>query len=312
MQIFWVSGAIGKIHSFNLSLKTVVIGFGLLALLLMATGSALQFLGFRLALEYDPQIARQMGNLHTAFELENLNAVYHARLSDLEKEQRVLMGKVRDLEASNVRLTETLVPKAVVTVRPKASAQGGNYQPGFDTKSAVAGSVLDAIRQHQRQMQVQNNNMASELRFWQAEIERLESLPLSLPVTLNQVMISSLFGDRVDPVTKRKAFHAGIDFEVPPQTLIVSAGSGVVIFAGWDAQYGNTVVIRHRDGYASRYAHASELLVSEGTSVIKGQLIARSGNTGRSTGPHLHFEVTKNNQTINPSSFLIALIPPQH
>lgn len=307
MQIFWVSGAVGKIHSFNLSFKSVVLGFTLLTLLLLTTGSVLQFLGFRMALEYDPQIARQLGNLHTAVEIENLNAVYRARLADLEREQRTIMGKVKELEASNTRLNETLVPKTVVTIRQKTGAQGGVYQESWDQNRPAQGSILEAMKQLHHKMQAQTSYLSSEIFYWQAAAERLEALPLSLPVALSHTIVSSGFGERIDPVTKHKAFHAGIDFEVPPQTPVVAAGSGTVIFAGWDAQYGNSIVIRHRDGYASRYAHASELLVSEGASVFKGQQIAKSGNTGRSTGPHLHFEVLKNNQAVAPMGYLVAM-----
>jgi hypothetical protein len=86
MQVFWVSGPVGRINSFSLSFRTVVLAVLLLSLSLLALGSALQFFGFRLALEYDPQIARRLGNLHTAMELESLNAVYHA--PDQEKSLR--------------------------------------------------------------------------------------------------------------------------------------------------------------------------------------------------------------------------------
>lgn len=307
MQIFWVSGAVGKIHSFNLSFKSVVLGFTLLTLLLLTTGSVLQFLGFRMALEYDPQIARQLGNLHTAVEIENLNAVYRTRLTELEREQRTIMGKVKELEVSNTRLTETLVPKTVVTIRQRIGAQGGLYETRWDQSHSGQGSILEAMRQLHHKMQSQTSYLSAELFYWQAAAERLEALPLSLPVALSHTIVSSGFGERVDPVTKHRAFHAGIDFEVPPQTPIVAAGSGTVTFAGWDAQYGNSIVIRHREGYASRYAHASELLVLEGASVFKGQQIARSGNTGRSTGPHLHFEVLKNNQAVAPMGYLVAM-----
>jgi len=77
--------------------------------------------------------------------------------------------------------------------------------------------------------------------------------------------------------------------------------------AGWDSQYGKTVVIQHLDGHSTRYAHASELLVKQGQNVKRGELISKSGNTGRSTGPHLHFEVLKDDKPVDPTQYLWAL-----
>lgn len=307
MQVFWVSGAVGKISSFNLSLKTIVLGCALLVLLLLTTGSAMQFFGFRLALEYDPQIARRLGNLHTALELENLNAVYRARLQELEREQQTLIGKVRDLEAANVKLADTLIPKSVASLRPQTRAQGGAYLPSVEPTAGRDASVLGAIQRLRDQTQTQNGFLSSAVSTWQAQIDFLEQLPVSLPVDDGRAAISSGFGNRADPITRQTAFHAGLDFELPLQTPILAAGAGRVSFAGWDGPYGYTVVIRHQHGFSSRYAHASQLLVREGSVVAKGQVIARSGNSGRSTGPHLHFEVIRNSQTLDPAAYLIAM-----
>jgi murein DD-endopeptidase MepM/ murein hydrolase activator NlpD len=307
MQIFWVSGPVGRIHSFNLSAKTVVFGFAVLAVLLVGIGSALQFFGFRLALEYDPQIARQLGNLHTAVELENLNAVYHGRLKEIETEQRVLLEKVKGFEAANAKLVETLTPAVVVRSRPQPRAQGGAYVPQTHRSVHMNGSVLDALHDFGKSTRSQNRSLADRLNAWQSDIAWLEGLPISLPVAPANASISSGFGERSDPFSRRRAMHTGLDFELPLQTTVVAAGAGTVIEAGWDSQYGHVVVIRHRDGYTSRYAHNSALLVHEGMMVTKGQTIARSGNSGRSTGPHLHFEVLKNGQPIDPAQVLVVL-----
>lgn len=285
-----------------------MIGFVLMALLLIAAGSALQILGFRLALEYDPQIARQLGNLHTAVELENLNAVYHARLKEIESEQRALLDKVKAFEAANAKLVETLTPSVVVRSRPQARAQGGVFKQQREGRSPqFSGSVLDALHDFSQSTRSKNHSLAERLTAWQNDIAWLESLPISLPVLPSNANLSSGFGERADPFSRRRAMHTGLDFELPMQTPVLAAGAGTVIEAGWDGAYGYTVVIRHRDDYTSRYAHASELLVREGNTVSKGQPIARSGNSGRSTGPHLHFEVLKNGQPIDPAQVLVVL-----
>lgn len=117
---------------------------------------------------------------------------------------------------------------------------------------------------------------------------------------------SSNFGWRIDPFTGQKGFHEGIDFPAEVGTPIVAAASGKVIFADVHPQYGKMIEIDHGNGLVSRYAHASVLLVKEGDLVVRGQQVGRVGTTGRSTGPHLHFEVRLNGTPQNPARFLRA------
>ena len=104
----------------------------------------------------------------------------------------------------------------------------------------------------------------------------------------------------------RNALHEGVDFPAEAGTPILAAASGKVTFAGWHPQYGRLVEIDHGNGLTSRYAHARELLVSDGELVTRGQRVASVGSTGRSTGPHLHFEVRLNGVPQNPARFLAS------
>jgi len=122
------------------------------------------------------------------------------------------------------------------------------------------------------------------------------------PVT--QARITSGFGYREDPFTGRRAFHAGIDFGAPEGTKVNSVAAGVVNWAGRHPEYGNMVEIRHGNGLVTRYAHNKTLLVKPGDVVKKGQVIALSGSTGRSTAPHVHFEVYKNGRVVDPASYI--------
>lgn len=116
--------------------------------------------------------------------------------------------------------------------------------------------------------------------------------------------ISSGFGFRTDPINGGGFTHTGVDIPAPAGTTIVAAASGYVMKAGYAGSYGNRVIIMHGNGYATLYAHNSSLLVSSGQSVSKGQAIARCGTTGRSTGPHCHFEVRVNGVPRNPRNYL--------
>lgn len=112
--------------------------------------------------------------------------------------------------------------------------------------------------------------------------------------------IVSGFGYRRHPILGGVRFHYGVDIAAPFGTTIRAAADGVVVFAGWRRAYGNTVIIDHGNGLATLYAHCSELLVSEGAVVRQGQPIARVGSTGLATGPHLHFEVRRYGEPVNP------------
>ena len=116
--------------------------------------------------------------------------------------------------------------------------------------------------------------------------------------------INSPFGWRQHPITKRKDFHTGIDIKANRNDPIKAAGSGKVLYSGWMGGYGKTLVIEHPNGQSTLYAHCSTLLAGKGASVSSGQLVAKIGTTGRSTGPHLHFEVRNGNSPVNPIKYL--------
>jgi murein DD-endopeptidase MepM/ murein hydrolase activator NlpD len=116
--------------------------------------------------------------------------------------------------------------------------------------------------------------------------------------------VSSGYGRRTDPFTGKKEFHKGIDFAGKEGSRVVSVGDGVVSWVGRRAGYGKLVEITHGNGYVTRYGHNERLLVKAGDTVKKGQPIALMGSTGRSTGPHVHFEVVHNDEQVNPAKFL--------
>lgn len=121
--------------------------------------------------------------------------------------------------------------------------------------------------------------------------------------------LSSGFGSRFHPIDKRTKFHGGLDIAVPIGTYVSAAGEGKVSFAGRKGGYGNVVIIEHPDGRQTRYAHLSSISVSVGDDVSMGQPIALSGSTGKSTGPHLHFEMRENGVVVDPRGILSNVLP---
>jgi murein DD-endopeptidase MepM/ murein hydrolase activator NlpD len=170
---------------------------------------------------------------------------------------------------------------------PHASNEGGQFIP-YDTTAF--------------------NNVDRELL---ANVDRLvllhdivEQLPLRQPIA--EAQMTGPFGKRIDPLNGRWAIHPGVDLAGPLGAHIFSASAGKVVNAGHKAAYGNMVDIDHGFGIVTRYAHMSRILVKEGDIVHKGQQIGFQGSTGRSTGPHLHYEVRINDRPVNPVKFLHA------
>ncbi len=129
-----------------------------------------------------------------------------------------------------------------------------------------------------------------------------EMLPNGDPVAV--AFNSSSYGWRIDPFTGGKAFHEGLDFPANMGTPIRAAADGIVSLAERTPDYGNIVKIAHGSGLETRYAHASKLLVHAGERVVKGQEVAEVGSTGRSTGPHLHYEIRLNGESLDPRKYL--------
>jgi murein DD-endopeptidase MepM/ murein hydrolase activator NlpD len=131
-------------------------------------------------------------------------------------------------------------------------------------------------------------------------LQRSLFLGIGWAAPLRVMRKTSGFGERTDPFTGKQSFHTGVDLGCPVNTPVYAARDGVVRFAGYDGDFGNLVIIAHAHGYCSYYGHLSRILVKPGKRVTIKSCLALSGNTGRTTGPHLHFEIRKESTPINP------------
>ena len=116
--------------------------------------------------------------------------------------------------------------------------------------------------------------------------------------------MSSRYGHRIDPITGNRAWHNGVDFAAKDGADVISVAAGVVVFSGPRSGYGKMVEINHGSGYSTRYGHHKELIVKAGDIIRKGEVIGLMGSSGRSTGPHVHFEVFKNGRVVDPSTYI--------
>jgi len=196
-------------------------------------------------------------------------------------------------------------PGAAATVAPPtatAGGQGGPFVPGLNDsqRGAIDALVANVELMDERTDQYTDLFTLVESRLLEGRLAQL-LIPSTTPVA---GPVGSGFGFRTDPITGRGALHMGLDFPADVGTPIVAAAGGVVINADTHAAYGNVVDIDHGNGLVTRYAHASKLMVKNGDLVKRGQAVAQVGNTGRSTGPHLHFEVLVDGVPQNPARFL--------
>ncbi len=169
---------------------------------------------------------------------------------------------------------------------------------GYIDRDTVRNEI-DAIR---NLVNMEYRDLQNLKKMVQEKQEELKYTPSILP---SYGYMTSGFGYRRDPFTGRVKFHEGLDISAPTGTPVYAPADGIVTFVGIRNGYGLTVEIKHGDRYITRYAHLSESLVRVGQKVQRGDMIARVGNSGRSTGPHLHYEVLKDGVPVNPRKFII-------
>lgn len=212
----------------------------------------------------------------------------HARIIRLDA-----LGK-RLTEVADLDTGEFNFDTAPAVGGPQSDEVAGEG-PAVPTLVALLDSLDGAVDDRGRQL------AALETLILSRELAR-QIIPGGRPVESGY--ISSFFGKRPDPFTGETAFHSGIDFAGAPGTRVLAAADGVVSYAGPDGGYGKLVEITHGNGYITRYAHNSTVLVEPGQTVRRGDPVALMGTTGRSTGTHLHFEVLRDGRPVNPVSFV--------
>jgi murein DD-endopeptidase MepM/ murein hydrolase activator NlpD len=178
---------------------------------------------------------------------------------------------------------------------PSGGPEGEGTSAQIPDLSAMLAQLEQRVDQRESQLAaLENLILAREL--------HQEIHPEGRPVANG--FISSYFGERSDPFDGRDAFHKGVDFAGASGSSVTAVAAGVVTWAGERSGFGKLIEINHGDGFATRYAHNERTLVTVGQTVKRGERIALMGSTGRSTGPHVHFEVLRNGRQVNPLSFV--------
>ena len=224
------------------------------------------------------------------------------------KELGELQARLMRLDAQSQRLAKLagekdnkVINQSSLKVPSKIQHQGVGG-PYVKTHAMSEAELIAAIEELTEAVNARDDYLSTiEAKLLQSSVLK-DMLPNSSPI--DAAFNSSSYGWRLDPFNGSEAFHEGLDFMADTGTPIRAAADGIVTSAERTPDYGNIVKINHGSGLETRYAHASKLLVSPGERVVKGQIVAQVGSTGRSTGPHLHYEIRLNGNALDPRKYL--------
>ncbi|OAB27909.1 Peptidase family M23 [Flavobacterium fryxellicola] len=239
-----------------------------------------------------------------AREIENLRLNYALLNKKMDQVNGVVDAiENRDNNLYRVYFNKTAIPDSI----RKAGFQGKNrYQllEGYNNSQLVLNTTkrIDVLS---KELAIQSKSLDVILKLAEAKSDFLSAIPAIQPVqNENLKQMASGFGYRTDPFTKARKMHEGMDFTAKTGTAIYATGDGMVVKADNTASgYGNHIVIRHGFGYETLYAHLSKYKARAGQRVKRGDIIGYVGSTGRSEGPHLHYEVHKDKKVVNPLNF---------
>lgn len=230
-------------------------------------------------------------------DLEEENRKKDMELANLKSQNKQLQDKAIQVENKLMEIDE--LQKVLEEMAGiKSPSKGGGASPDISLEGLDSEMEMDILAEVLDDKKLELEVFIEDL---EAKFAYLESIPNLMPTSGR---LTSKFGNRKNPYGRGIQFHQGIDLANSAGTKIVASAKGTVIFSGRKSSYGKTIIIDHGNGYKTLYAHGSNLLVDVGDKVDKGQLIAKMGRTGRSTGSHLHFEIHKNNNPINPLSII--------
>jgi murein DD-endopeptidase MepM/ murein hydrolase activator NlpD len=282
---------------------------GLLSLCLLGAPVALGYMGYHLALANTthPIVSEKTAEGWEQHLDDQAQALAELK-QNAEQQVEALTLRLGTLQARLLRLDALGVRLIEVAELDPSEFNFNQQTPGVggllldDSSQMEPPDFIRAITRLEQEIESRGNQLEAVAGVINGQQAEQEASIAGRPV--NSGWLSSGFGRRTDPFTGRLAWHNGIDFAGTAGDDIVSVGTGVVKFSGIRAGYGLLVEVDHGNGYLTRYAHAQQLLVEPGEIVNQGQAIALIGSTGRSTGPHVHFEVFKNGRVVDPASYI--------
>lgn len=301
MNIIFITNNSERARKLTLTRARIILLIAVFLIIIIALALVLNFFSLRYADRIEAPLLRAI--------LVNPQEERHQRIQmHLQDNLNIMASKLGQMQAQLLRLDalgERLAESSGIETRgflfKELPGQGGTRNDLL-SEALTFGEFYQKIEELSDMLDERSDKLGaldSLLRY--GRVTKFV-LPSEMPVETD--WFSSGYGYRIDPFTGKKAFHEGVDFSAEIGASIKAAAGGVVIYSDRHPEYGNMIEIDHGDDLVSRYAHASKLMVSLGEVVLQGQKIAEVGNTGRSTGPHLHFEIRHKDKPQNPSKFL--------
>jgi murein DD-endopeptidase MepM/ murein hydrolase activator NlpD len=301
MNVIFFSSSFGKARHFNLS-HPLTLTF------ITAAAIGLLVAIFAVGLHLGESSMARMALLHPGAavlaeqaEVAALKTQLQDRVDALAMRLGVMNAHVIRLDALGKRLTQMAHINSREFDFDDDPPQGGSESDGVG-RGAQVPDLTSMIDNLGRRIDERSGQFAALENVILGRQLSLEIKPSGRPV--REGYISSYFGERMDPFNGEDAFHKGVDFASGAGSDVLAVASGIVTWAGPREGYGNLVELNHGNGYVTRYAHAARTLVTVGDEVERGQAVAVVGSTGRSTGPHVHFEVLKDGRQIDPMAFV--------
>lgn len=302
MNIIWFSSAAGRARQLNLAHPVMVGSVAALVLGILATAFTL---GMHLGQRSGKALVRMdAGQVVSAVKEEKRQiAALRTQLQEKVDAMAMRLGEVNAhvirLDALGKRLTEMANIDHRELDFDAEPASGGPEGEGVSAQIPDITNMLDSI---ERRVDLRDAQLSALENVILARELNKQIHPEGRPVRAG--FISSYFGERQDPFDGHQAFHKGLDFAGTAGEDVVAVAAGVITWAGDRSGYGRLIEISHGNGYVTRYGHNQRTLVAVGQTVQRGQPIALMGSTGRSTGPHVHFEVLRNGRQVDPASFI--------
>jgi len=240
----------------------------------------------------------------------HMEAQYKVLERQLEEVQYVMSDlQQRDDNLYRVVFQADPIP---LSVRRGSSANTEYYEQLLDmTNSEIVVSTSKKLNELKKELYIQSKSYDELVLLAKNKETMLENLPAIQPVlNKNLTRMASGYGWRIDPIYHSRRFHAGMDFTAPIGTNIFVTGNGTVASAGWEQGYGNCVQVNHGYGYVTLYGHMSAIKVRVGQRLKRGDIIGLVGSTGKSTGPHLHYEVHYKGEVMNPQNYYFLDLSP--
>lgn len=304
MNIILVSSATARARTLTLDWRHWSVGSLFLLSIFLAFTLLFNFVTLRYAASIQHPLLQAIVLADQRQEAIKTQQVVQGHLNAMAVRMGELQAQMLRLDGLGERLARLagLKPQDMPSLQSGTVPGRGGAESSLPSRQISVDEFSTLLATLARQMDVRSDQLGVLEALLVQDSANRKFLPTLSPI--EDGWYSSNFGYRIDPFSGLQSFHEGIDFPAEPGTPIAAAASGKVVEAGFHPQYGKIIEIDHGNGLVSRYAHASQLLVQDGDLVVRGQRVATVGSTGRSTGPHLHFEVRLNGVPQNPVRFL--------